>query len=142
MANNALEYTRKIHVYETDMFQVVNHIHYIKWFEEVRLELSQQMGPMLHELLVQGYDIPLVENQCTYKKPLRFGQTAMIKCMVDKLGRTSIHLRYEVYSDNGTLHATGRTVNVFIDASGKPTPIPMELRKLMDAESLTATPKG
>ena len=142
MAKKALDYKRKVHVYETDMFQVVNHIHYIKWFEEVRVQLFQEAGSVFLKLLKQGYDIPLVENQCTYKSPLRFGQVAMIKCRVEKLGKSSIHLLYDVFSEDGTLHATGRTVNVLIDASGTPTPFPKEIREYMEGESLTTTPEG
>ena len=142
MAKKSIEYTRRIHVYETDMFQVVNHMHYIKWFEEVRVELLRQTGPIFLKMLKEGYDIPLVENQCSYKIPLRFGQVATIKCTVDKLGRSSVHLRYEVFSEDGTLHATGKTVNVLVDTSGTPTPFPEELRALMGEESLTTTPKG
>ena len=42
------EYRHKVQYYETDQMRVVHHSNYIRWFEEARVNLMEQMG--------MGYD--------------------------------------------------------------------------------------
>ena len=37
-------YQRKVQYYETDQMGIVHHSNYIRWFEEARIDLMEQMG--------------------------------------------------------------------------------------------------
>ena len=48
-------YQRRVNYYETDQMAIVHHSNYIRWFEEARVDLLQQLG--------FGYDRQLCVQQ-------------------------------------------------------------------------------
>jgi len=54
------------------MMGVVHNVEYFRWFEEGRFQILLEVLPMA-EALELGVAMPVVENQCTYSSPARFG---------------------------------------------------------------------
>jgi acyl-CoA thioester hydrolase len=58
--------------HQTDMMGVVHNAVHLLWFEDGRLQILLEVLP-LEEAIQMGVAMPVVENICHYRKPVRFG---------------------------------------------------------------------
>jgi acyl-CoA thioester hydrolase len=58
--------------HETDMMGVIHNSVYFLWFEEGRMQILLDILP-IEEAMRLGAAMPVVENVCHYRKPVRFG---------------------------------------------------------------------
>jgi acyl-CoA thioester hydrolase len=58
--------------HQTDMMGVIHNSVYFLWFEEGRMQVLQEILP-IEEAIRLGAAMPVVENICRYRKPVRFG---------------------------------------------------------------------
>ena len=63
--------------HETDMMGVVHNSNYFLWFERGRLEIMLEVLPV-EEALRLGVFMPVVENLCHYRKPVKFGMPLLL----------------------------------------------------------------
>ena len=43
-------YKRKAFYYETDRMDIIHHSNYVRWLEEARVDLMEQLGCPFHEI--------------------------------------------------------------------------------------------
>ena len=72
----------KVQYYETDQMQIVHHSNYIKWFEEARMYLLEEMGFGYSQMESEGLVIPVLSVQADYKSMVRFGESVEIEAKV------------------------------------------------------------
>lgn len=114
-------YTRKAQYYETDAMAIVHHSNYIRWFEEARIDYMDQMGYGYRQLEADGMGSLLLDVQCSYHKPVRFGDAVRIDVHITECRGVRMRVRYEVYNQQtGALCCTGETCNCFLNSEGKP----------------------
>ena len=65
----------KVQYYETDGMGIVHHSNYIRWFEEARVDLLEQLGFGYDRIEAAGYSGPVLEVSCQYKTMSKFGET-------------------------------------------------------------------
>lgn len=120
-----IEIEARVHVFETDLMQVVHHANYFRWFEMARVEYLRVRGLLLKDLIAQGILFPIKEVSCDYKEPARYDDELIIRAELIDYSKVKIVFAYEIFrkTDN-ILLATGKTVNVFTDLSGKITKLP------------------
>ena len=53
--------------YETDQMGIIHHSNYIRWFEEARTNLLDQMGFGYDQMEKLGIIVPVLEIACLYK---------------------------------------------------------------------------
>lgn len=85
---NMFLYTRKVHLYETDLGQVVHHSNYWRYLEESRHNSFAQLGFLDSETMSADLASWVVYDvQMTYLKPLRYLDQVLIfsRATVDKL---------------------------------------------------------
>jgi len=58
--------------HQTDMMGVIHNAVYFLWFEEGRMQILLEILP-IEEALRLGAAMPVVENTCHYRKPVKFG---------------------------------------------------------------------
>jgi 1,4-dihydroxy-2-naphthoyl-CoA hydrolase len=81
----------------------------------------------------QRHAIPIVHVEADYHLPMRHGQTFKVTLRVQRLGKTSFALSYDFVGAGGELCAQVQTVHTFVErGSGKPTPLPEELRHRLE----------
>jgi acyl-CoA thioester hydrolase len=74
----------------------------------------------------------LARVECDYKRPARYGDVLDVRLRVAALGRSSFRYEYEIVDEQGRTVLTAKTVQVMYDyASGKPVPIPDEIRQML-----------
>ena len=59
-------------LHQTDMMGVIHNAVYFLWFEEGRMQILLEILP-IEEAIQLGAAMPVVENVCHYRKPVKFG---------------------------------------------------------------------
>ena len=65
-----LSFTPAFH--QTDMMGVIHNAVYFLWFEEGRMQILLEVLP-IEEAIRLGASMPVVDNVCHYRKPVKFG---------------------------------------------------------------------
>ncbi len=120
-------YRHKVQYYETDAMRIVHHSNYIRFMEEARCDLMEQMGYPYGRLESMGFGIPVLGVSCDYIHMSRFGDILVIGVEVTKLSPTRMTIAYEIRDDaTGELRATGETRHCFLSSAGRPISLKRE----------------
>ena len=127
-------YTRKAKYYETDQMGIIHHSNYIRWMEEARIDLLDQIGFPYRRFEEMGYISPVLHAECEYKKSIKFDDEVKIIVSLQELGRVKFTLRYDIYnlSEDGVLNAYGTTTHCFLKKDGRPVLIDREMKEFSD----------
>jgi acyl-CoA thioester hydrolase len=101
---------------EVDSMGVVWHGNYIRYFEDGREAFGDRYGINYLDFYKQGVMIPVVKITCDYKKPLVYGDTAIVETRYVNCEAAKLQYDYTVY--HGTTNeiiATGSSVQVFLN---------------------------
>lgn len=105
---------------EVDAMGIVWHGHYIKYFEEGREALGAKYDLTYLGVYDKGYTIPLVKTVCEFKRPLRYGDTAIVNTRLLNSDAAKLIYTYEIRREsNQELVATGETIQVFLNKKGE-----------------------
>jgi acyl-CoA thioester hydrolase len=101
---------------EVDSMGVVWHGQYIRYFEDGREDFGNKFGISYLDFYEKGILVPIVKIDLNYKKPLIYGDTALVETrFVDCVAAKTI-FNYTVYTDgNHEVVATGSTTQVFMN---------------------------
>lgn len=123
------ETTIRVRYAETDQMGVVYYGNYFTWFEVGRIELCRQLGFEYKRMEAEDDSyIVVAEATCRYKRPARFDDVLTIRTRVTETQRRTIRFGYELFND-GELIATGETVHVVCDRTGRPKSLPEKYKK-------------
>jgi acyl-CoA thioester hydrolase len=122
-----VSYTAELEVRfrDLDPMQHVNNAIYATYLEQARARFSEDvLGTALADL-----DTVLAQVEVSFERPIEGVGTVRVELEVGDLGRSSIPVEYELFSD-GERVATARTVQVYFDReTGESKPIPEDLRE-------------
>lgn len=104
----------KVRYQETDQMGVVYHANYLVWFEIGRTNLIEQLGFKYADMEKDGIVSPVTDIEVKYKRPLRYGQTALVKTKVEKYNGFRVVYYYEIYTEEGELAVIGRSTHVCV----------------------------
>lgn len=123
----------KVRYGETDQMGIVNNAVYPSWFEIGRTELFDELELPYNEMERQGIMLPLSELYVKYLSPARYGEIVVIETTVEKMPGVRVIFDYKVSSEDGSLIATGQTVQAFVDSTTrKPMRIPAQLKERLE----------
>lgn len=106
----------EVRFHDVDMVGVVWHGHYLRYLENARWALMNQLGYGLDRMLASGIAWPIVELHTRYISPARFGDRLRVRAsLVEWQSRLTINYLV-TRQDDGARVARGRTVQVAIDA--------------------------
>lgn len=127
-------YIRKAKYYETDQMGIIHHSNYIRWMEEARIDLLDQIGFPYRRFEEMGYISPVLHAECEYKKSIKFDDELKIVVSLQELGRVKFTLRYDIYnlSEEGVLSAYGTTTHCFLKKNGRPVLIDRDMKEFSD----------
>ena len=74
------DYEHHAQYYETDQMGCVHHSNYIRWMEEARVNLMEQMGCGYKAMEASGIMSPVLEVHCQYRSMVRFDDH--VKCAI------------------------------------------------------------
>ncbi|MBQ2668670.1 MAG: acyl-CoA thioesterase [Clostridia bacterium] len=114
-------YSRKANYYEIDQMGIVHHSNYIRWFEEARIELMDQLGLPYKTMEEAQVLIPVLGVDCAYKHPIRFGETIVLELRIQNYTGTRFEVAYTGYCrETGQLSCTGTTQHCFTTPDLRP----------------------
>ncbi|MGJ7921157.1 acyl-CoA thioesterase [Neobacillus sp. LXY-4] len=99
---------------ETDQMGVVYHANYLVWMELGRTKLIQDLGYNYAEMEKDGIISPVIDIEASYKKPLRYGESATIKTWIEEYDGFRVTYGYEIYTGGGDLAVTGKSKHVCV----------------------------
>ncbi|ALC90339.1 hypothetical protein AM500_11500 [Bacillus sp. FJAT-18017] len=111
---------------ETDQMGVVYHANYFVWMEIGRTSFIRDLGFSYAQMEEDGIISPVIDIQASYKKPLRYGQTAKIKTWVEEYNGFRVKYGYEILTTDGELAVTGSSVHI---CANRETFKPISLKK-------------
>ncbi|PLS14694.1 hypothetical protein CVD28_26970 [Bacillus sp. M6-12] len=99
---------------ETDQMGVVYHANYLVWMELGRTQLINDLGFNYASLEEDGIISPVIDIQASYKKPVRYGEEAMIKTWIEAYDGFRVTYGYEIMTQAGELSVQGTSVHVCV----------------------------
>lgn len=115
------DYEHHAQYYETDQMGCVHHSNYIRWMEEARVNLMEQMGCGYKAMEASGIMSPVLEVQCQYRSMVRFDDHVKIHVWVKEYNAIRMTLAYEMRDTaTGELKTTGESRHCFLDTEGRP----------------------
>jgi len=99
--------------------QIVWHGNYLKYFEDAREAFGERYGLGYLEVYKHGVMIPVVKVSCDYKKPLKYGETALVEARFVNSEAAKIVFHYTIFrKPDMEVAATGSSMQVFLTPAG------------------------
>ena len=118
---NIIPWKHKVQYYETDQMKIVHHSNYIRWFEEARVSILEQIGAGYDRFEEAGIISPVLTVESEYRQMVRFGETVEIHVRTEAFNGVRLILRYQVVRENdGVLCCEGKTSHCFLNEEGRP----------------------
>jgi len=89
-------YERKAFYHETDQMGVIHHSNYVKWMEEARTHIMDELGFSYKKMEELGVISPVVSINLEYKKSVLFNDTVYFVIKIDEYNGIRLELSYEI----------------------------------------------
>lgn len=118
---------------ETDQMGVVYHAEYLVWCEVGRTDFIRGLGLPYAELERRGTSLAVAEASIRYHAPARYDDLIRVETRLVEVRSRAITFEYLIrHAVSGDRLASARTLLVCLDPSGKPAPLPADVRALME----------
>jgi len=116
----ATDYERFAQYYETDQMGIIHHSNYVRWMEEARVHVMEQIGFGYYKMENMGILCPVLGVSTEYKQMVRFNERVIIRCRIAEYTGLKFTMLYEIVKkDTGELCTTGETRHGFLDREGR-----------------------
>ncbi len=115
------KYPVRVQPHHTDYGGVVWHGTYITWMESARIECLRAAGAPFEHLVELGYDLPVVDLEVRYRRPLMLGDEAIVKTRLAPVKGVRIQWLYEIETDEvqPQLCLSGQITLVTVDVASR-----------------------
>ncbi|MCI1931901.1 MAG: acyl-CoA thioesterase [Clostridia bacterium] len=106
--------------YETDQMGIIHHSNFIRWMEEARVYMMEELG-MSYKLMEKlGIISPVLNIKCDYKDMVHFDDYIEIYTFIPEFNGIRLTVGYKMRNrDTGKICAIGESKHCFLDKSGK-----------------------
>ncbi len=127
------EFEGVINGYDIDFAGIVSNIVYVRWFEDIRMNMLRKYFP-LTTMLKTGKAPIVVKTEIAYKTPLTIYDTPILRGWVPEMGRTKWEIEFEIATGKG-MHCTGKQMGCYFDLEkNRVASIPKELLEVFYSE--------
>jgi acyl-CoA thioester hydrolase len=117
-----------VRTYDIDFAGIVSNIVYVRWLEDLRLELLERAYP-LERMVADGIGPVLLETSIAYRDAVTIHDRPEGRMRVEALQRVRWTVAAEFVSAGDRVHATARQSGLFVRLDRRrPVPIPEPLR--------------
>ncbi len=119
---------------DMDADRIVNNARYFEFFEQGRLEHLRRISVIVRPRPPGEADrsFTIAETTCRYRAPLRHRDVVTVRAWTSEVRNRSFVLAYElVRREDGVVAAEGSSAQVWLDADGKPAPLPDRVREAL-----------
>lgn len=126
-----------VKTYDIDFAGIVHNLVYIRWLEDLRLQLLAESMPM-ERMLADSLSPILTRTDIEYRQPVHLGDKVQGHMWVQELGRTRWSVRGQI-TRGEAIAATARQYGYFADLETlRAVRVPQELRNLWEKAAGTA----
>ncbi len=105
---------------EVDSMRIVWHGNYIRYFEDGRESFGLRYNLGYLDVYKHQVMIPIVKINCDFKRPLEYGDTAIVETRYVPTDAAKIVFEYTIYRKSDMeVMATGSSVQVFLTPAGE-----------------------
>jgi acyl-CoA thioester hydrolase len=105
---------------EVDSMRIVWHGNYLKYFEDGRESFGSKYNLGYLDVYKHNVMIPLVKITCDYKRPLEYGDLAIVETCFVSTEAAKIVFNYTIYRKRDMeIAATGSSTQVFLTPQGE-----------------------
>ena len=103
------KYSRSVNYYETDQMGIIHHSNYVKWMEEARMDLMDQMGLSYKQMEEMEIISPVLSIAVEYHSMVHFDDTVVIQTKLVKYNGIKMEVEYVMTDkETGELRTTAR----------------------------------
>lgn len=127
------EYQHKAQYYETDQMGCVHHSNYIRWFEEARTDLLEQVGFSYKRMEEIGIYSPVLSVHAEYKSMVRYQEVVNIESRVTYFNGLKFTISYRIEDAlTKELKTIGESKHCFLNQEYKPIKLQRESKQVYD----------
>ena len=82
--------------YETDQMGIIHHSNYIKWMEEARMDLMDQIGLSYKQMEEMEIISPVLSVSCEYHSMVHFDDTVVIETKITRYNGIKMDVEYRM----------------------------------------------
>jgi acyl-CoA thioester hydrolase len=124
--------TVRVRYAETDAMGVVYYANYLVWFEVGRTDWLRDTGHTYAEMEAAGLRLPVIRAHCDYQQPARYDDEIEIRTKARLASPARLAFDYEIVRrGDETILASGHTIHVAVDPSGRPVRLPARVKELL-----------
>ena len=102
--------------YETDQMGIIHHSNYVKWMEEARMDLMDQMGLSYKQMEEMEIISPVLSIAVEYHSMVHFDDTVVIQTKLVKYNGIKMEVEYVMTDkETGELRTTARSSHCFLN---------------------------
>jgi acyl-CoA thioester hydrolase len=118
---------------------VVYHAEYLVWCEVGRTDLIRALGLPYADLERRGTALAVAEASIRYHAAAHYDDIIRVETRLVDVRSRAITFEYVIRNaSTGDRLASARTMLVSIDPTGRPVPMPVDVRALMERGAVTA----
>ena len=112
-------FVRLTNYYETDQMRIIHHSHYIRWMEEARVDVMEQIGFGYGKMEAMGIYSPVLGLSVDYKSMVRFGDRVRIECRIGAYTGLKLTMLYRMTNlSSGQVCTYCESRHGFLDGEG------------------------
>lgn len=112
-------YEHKVQYYETDQMAIVHHSNYIRWFEEARNFMMEEVGFSYQKMEECGIIVPVLDVSAKYKTMTHFGDTVCIQMKTEFYNGTRLKISYTIFDkETKEIRCIGSSSHCFLSKTG------------------------
>jgi acyl-CoA thioester hydrolase len=124
---------------ETDQMGVVYHSEYLVWCEVGRTEFIRALGLPYADMERRGARLAVADASIRYHAPARYDDLVRVETTLAEVKSRAITFEYLIrHVQSEARLVTARTLLVSLDAGGRPSPLPADIRELLEGAMRTA----
>lgn len=114
-------YEHKVQYYETDQMGIVHHSNYIRWFEEARTYVLEEIGFGCKKMEECGVMSPVLAVNAEYKSMTHYSDIVCIDTKLASYNGIKLQLDYVIRDKaTGEVRCSGYTRHCFLTPEGRP----------------------
>ncbi len=114
-------YERRAQYHETDQMGIIHHSNYVKWMEEARINLMDQIGLSYKQMEEMEIISPVLSIEVNYRSMVHFDDIVIIEPRLTKYDGIRMEIEYNMYDKKtGEIRCTAKSSHCFLNRSGKP----------------------
>lgn len=114
------QYRHQAKYYETDQMGIIHHSNYIRWMEEARIAMMEEMGFSYRRMEELGIISPVLSVQCEYKNMVHFDDTVRIEVDIKQYNGIKLTVNYQMINETtGQVCTLGESSHCFLNREGR-----------------------